>query len=309
MNLTDACQHNDSIEMSNFSSSSVSFTTEVIVTGTNSASIVVCLLATHLVFRFHLQKAAVYRLALYQVLASLAFATVEVSQIVFVNYKKNASLYDDVCLAIGWLTIYTRWVKLIFTAWLTFHLFCFAVLHKNFKKLEVLYVVFSLVLPVPMATVPLITGTYGVDKIGVCYFFAKNDTNHVATIEKFSLWYGPAIVILFVSSFAMMAMMVKVACRVCGRRSQYELIRDGDQYWRALKQLLPLSIFPVLFFVFMIPVFVSGISLAANPSPNKALSFSATLFISLWSMSSGLTLIIHISVVRCLARRKRSDVG
>ena len=292
----------------NLSSSSVTFPTEIIVTATNSVSVLVCLLAAFLVYHLNLYHAAIYRLALYQVLASLAFATVEVSQIVFVNYKKSVDVYDQVCAAIGWMTIYARWVKVVFTAWLTFHLFYFAVLHKNLKKFEVLYVVTSLLVPVPIASVPLITNTYGVNKIGVCYFFAQNDTTNVATIEKFSLWYGPAMAILFVSSLVMIVIMIKLALRVC-RRSKYEPITDGDQFWRALKQLLPLSVFPMLFFVFMIPVFVSGISLATQPLPNKALSFSGTLCISLWSMSSGVTLIIHISVVRCFAKRKRSIIN
>ena len=114
--------------------------------------------------------------------------------------------------------------------------------------------------------------------------------------------------ILFVSSLAMIVMVIKLACTVC-RRSKYEPITDGDQFWRALKQLLPLSVFPMLFFVFIIPVFVSGINLATQPLPNKALSLSATLFISLWSMSSGVTLIIHIFVVRCFAKRKHSIIN
>ena len=135
-------------------SSSVTFPTEIIVTASNSASVLVCLLAAFLVFYLNLHKTAVYRLALYQVLASLMFATVEVTQIVFINNKKSVDVYDQVCVAIGWMTIYARWVKIVFTAWLTFHLFCFAVLHKNMKKFEVLYVVTSVLVPVPIASVP-----------------------------------------------------------------------------------------------------------------------------------------------------------
>ena len=54
--------------------------------------------------------------------------------------------------------------------WVTFHVFYFAVLHKNLKKLEVLYVVTSLFVPVVIAAVPLLTGTYGQDpNIGSCW--------------------------------------------------------------------------------------------------------------------------------------------
>ena len=45
--------------------------------------------------------------------------------------------------------------------WVTLHLFCFAVLHKNLTKLEVLYVGTSLLVPVVIGCAPLITKTYG----------------------------------------------------------------------------------------------------------------------------------------------------
>ena len=285
--------------MSNFSDRSIA---DVIITTTNSASALVCAAAAFLVYHLKLHKVVVYRLALYQVLASLAFATVEVSQIVFVNYNNAPAVYDRACAAVGWMTIYTRWVKLVLTSWVTFHLFYFAVLHKNLRKFEVLYVVTSLLVPVPIASVPLITNTYGVNRLGICFYFAVNDTNGVGTIEKFSLWYVPAMVILFALSTAMVVMVIVLARQVCWR-SSYEPITEGDKFWTALKQLLPLTAFPILFFVFIIPVFVSGAFLSANSS-TTSLSYT-TLCVALWSMSSGVTLIMHISVVKCFAARRK----
>ena len=63
----------------------------------------------------------------------------------------------------------------------TFHLFCFAVLHKNPKKLEVLYVVTSLLIPAGIASVPLITQSYGANPSGtLCYIYASN----ISLIER-----------------------------------------------------------------------------------------------------------------------------
>ena len=137
----------------NNSSSDNSF--QILFTATNGASVLVCVVATILLLALHLYTKVVYRLALYQVLAALAFATVQTLQVVFVNYDVH------VCVAMGWLTLCTLWTKLVSTCWATFHLFCFAVLHKNLKKLEVLYVVTSLLVPAGVASVPLISDTYG----------------------------------------------------------------------------------------------------------------------------------------------------
>ena len=72
----------------------------------------------------------------------------------------------SICVAVGWMILYAEWMKLLFTIWVTFHLFCFGVLHKNLKKLEVLYVVTSLLVPALIAIVPLVTHAYGLNSDG-----------------------------------------------------------------------------------------------------------------------------------------------
>ena len=193
-------------------------------------------------------------------LSSLAFATVEGLQIIFIHHKKGAT--DSLCTAFGWLVVYTQSAKVLFTMWVTFHLFCFTVFYKNLYKLEVLYVVTSLVVPAVIACVPLVTR----------------------------------------SSAAAVIMVKSLACRLC---LEYELNRGSGQFWTALKQLLPLIAFPILFFAFMMPVFILDIYLVKSTlSANKLLTLSVRVFIVLWSMSSGVTLIIHILVVRCLVKKK-----
>ena len=163
------------------------------------------------------------------------------------------------------------------TMWVTFHLFCFAVLHKNLKKLEVLYVVTSLLVPAVIACIPLITKTYGRNPDGsVCYIYAFND---VASIERFALWDAPAMIILLAASAAMVVMVIKLTGRVCLR--SYEPITDGDQFWKALKQLLPLAVFPILFFIFEIPLFIFHLYATKSYTPNMALEISKSVFISL----------------------------
>ena len=279
---------------------------EVIFTALNVASLLVCLLAAILVFALKLHRTVVYRLALYQVLSSLCLALVEALQIIFVNYNTNKQVYGRVCTTFGWLLTYSEWMKLLFTMWVTFHLFCFAVLHKNLKKLEVLYVVTSLLVPAVIASVPLITHSYGLSPTGPCYIYVTNDSNHYATIERFALWDGPAMVILLAASAAMVVMVIRLSRIVCWRL-KYEPLTDGNQYWKALRQLIPLAAFPVLFFFFEIPVFVFHIYLAKTPAPNTAITFAVFVFLPLWTLASGVTLIGHIFTAKCLSRNSMSN--
>eukprot|EP00731_Ephydatia_muelleri_P013186 Em0007g496a len=192
-------------------------------------------------------------------------------QVVFINYDESPNMYGRVCTAIGLLQLYTEWTKLFFTMWATFHLFYFAVLHKNLKNFEVLYVVTSLLVPALIAIVPLVTHAYGLSPVGeYCYIYANTS---VAFIERLALWDGPAMLMLIAVSTAMVAMVIKLASQVC-RRSKYEPITDGDQFWKALKQLLPLATFPLLFFIFEIPVFLYHVYTTQHSTPNEGMLIS-----------------------------------
>ena len=271
----------------------------------NTAAALVCLLAAILVLRLKLYRKVVYRLALYQVLSAMTFATVEASEIVFVYYNSDVSVYAKVCTVIGWVVVYMQWTKLLFTMWVTLHLFCFAVFYKNLKNLEVMYVVTSLLVPAVIACVPLTTRSYGLGASGKCYINI-NESDRSAFIERLALWDGPAMASLFMASVAMIFVVVKLGLRVWTRHA-YEPITDGDQYWKALKQLLPLAAFPLLFFVFTIPVLVNDILLSKWNS--EALMISNCVFVSLWSASSGVTLIIHIVVANSYEKRRRRYVS
>eukprot|EP00731_Ephydatia_muelleri_P013401 Em0007g711a len=204
------------------------------------------------------------------------------------------------------LDLYTKVVyrlavyQLLFTMWVTLHLFCFAVLHKNLKKLEPLYVATSLLIPALIAAVPLTTNTYHLTPLTTCWIDdAPNmTTGGMGNVETFALWYGPAMVILLAASATMVVMVIKLACTVCWRLS-YEPLSEGDQFWNALKQLLPLAAFPILFCFFIMPPFVLHIYQAMETvSCPLGLYILSSVCFSLWSMTSGITLIVHISVTK-----------
>ena len=215
------------------------------------------------------------------------------------------------CVHCYMVVLYSEWMKLLITMWVTFliHLVCFGVFHKNMKKLEVVYVVTSLLVPAMIAIVPLTTHTYGLTELGTCWIADGNDSSlsGTVTIEWFALWYGPAMVMLFVASTAMVVMVLKLTHRICWRR-MYGQLTGGDRFSEALKQLLPLATFPILFFVFMVPSLVHYIFQATNPSAadNKTQSLATVISFSLWGMSSGVTLIIHICAARfyCMHQEK-----
>lgn len=280
-------------------SSEPSVTSVIIFYSINTVSILACLLAAILVFAFQLHKKVVYRLALYQVLSSLGLASLGMFQFVFLKYNENPDVYNRVCSAFGWFTYYLQWTKLLYTGWITLHVFCFGVFQKNLKRLEALYVMTSLLVPALIASVPLTTHSYRIvytsAKHHLCYILDVNGTNAALT-ERITLWDCPALLILLAASIAMGTMVIRLA---------HTYMRSkADQYRKAVKQFLPLATFPVLFFVFVIPELVFDINLTRNPMLNVTLATIALVSTSLWSLASGVTLIVHISVARRCAKKR-----
>ena len=188
-------------------------------------------------------------------------------------------------------------MNLLFTMWVTFHLFCFAVLHKNLKKLEVLYVVTSLLVPAVIASVPLTMLSYSSITNGtICNIYSNNG---VAFTVRLALWDGPAMFILLVASGAMVFMISKLSC------GHQKFTEGGDQFKKAINRLLPLAAFPFLFFIFEIPVLVLHIYITKGPTVKEGVILSAVVFFSFWSMASGTTLIIHIFVANCHVRKHK----
>ena len=275
----------------------------------NGGSLLVCLLAAILVCILKLHKKTVDRLALYQVLSASALAAQCIGQIFLLKYStlSETTVIQHLCQAFGFLFLYTEMVKLLFTMWVTVHLFCYAVFHKNLKRLEALYVVTSLVVPAGIASVPFTTHTYGLSQ-SWCWIQSRKDNCPGSTllvrgvIEQFALWFGPAMVILSLVSLAMVVMVIILFHRAYVWRAS-----QRNQNWKAVKQLLPLVAYPILFFTFIVPQFIIRVydtnSEYMSRERNFVLSIATIACEVGWSLSAGVTLIAHIVVTDICSRR------
>ena len=111
------------------------------------------------------------------------------------------------------------------------------------------------------------------------------------------------MVILLTESTAMIVMVAILAFRM--RHNQLGNRADGDQNWKALRQLLPLSAYPILFCIFTILAFINRVYGAASPAGNHGLSVASALSGAGWSLSTGATLLTHILVVTLCSKRHR----
>ena len=260
----------------------------IILSSSNTISLIACLVALTLVWHFKLYKRTVYRLALYQVLAALELAAVLIAQIQFLNY--DPSHHGTMCIATAFFFLQSQWTKLLLAVWVTIHLFCFAVFHKNLQKFEFLYVLSSLLLPLAIATVPLATGTYGM--VGSwCWIQDVNDdciapNGHDGFVQQLVLWTTPSIVILLMMSVAMVVMVIILARRSCPCGPKNDSVTGKHQNRKALKQLLPLAAYPMLFCVFgALPLANRIFEKLDYDQLQRVFEVGAALSTAVWSLS------------------------
>lgn len=272
----------------------------------SSVSVLTCLVALLSVLCLRLYAKFLYRLAAYQVLASLLHALVGVSQLAFIEYSNSKNVS---CVVVGFMLQLATMMKLCLTGWITFHIFCFAVFFRNMTKLEPLYIITSLAVPLTLATVPLMTKSYGPTG-ELCWIPSKTcgvTLYPTGAVEQLVLYYAPLILFLVIDS----AVMLITLGTVYRRAHRSEMDRDTvvfgrEQNMKAFKQLLPLVAYPITFCILVVPPLIYRAYREASSLPNPELLVLSTICISAYSFSSGLTLIIHIAVVKV---RKGGSLG
>ena len=284
----------------------------IVKSGTGLISFILCLIAVSLVFYMRLYKNFTYRLAMYQILSSLCVTVVEVGHITLLNYD-NHIYYHIACKSVSFLMEYAMWIKLLFTLCLVFHLFCLAVCLKNFKKLEIGYVLFSILFPLLFSWIPFIHNSYGVAGAWCWIRDWKDDCANEkyleGIIEQFVLWYVPVFISLTLSVVAVFIILIVLAQRAYANKNpENEYLienHERNQNKKVIKELLPLLAYPVIFYVLVLFPLVDRIHSAISPNASFELALVHSITTSLWGFFSSWALIIHILVMRQLKKKHR----
>ena len=282
--------------------------------GTGLLTFSMCLIAVSIVLRMRLYKHFSYRLAMYQILSSLCLSVFEAS-VCLLNY--NGDIYYQIaCTTTAFLLEYFLWIKLLFTLCLIFHLFSLAVCRKNFQKLEIGYVLFSILFPLLYTWIPFIHNSFGVAGAWCWIRDWKDDCANEkyleGIIEQFVLWYGALFVSLTLSVVAVFIMLIVLAQRAYAHKnSENEYLienQERNRNLKAIKELLPLLAYPVLFYILALFPLINRIYSAISPNANVKLAMAHSITESSWGFFSSWALIIHILVMRQLKKKRQVQV-
>jgi hypothetical protein len=269
---------------------------------------VTCLIALGVVIVLKLWRFFIHRLAMYQVTAALFFGCVSVFQL-SVNYDYQHTSYT-LCVVAGFLLEYSLWVKLIFTLCLTFHLFLFSVFHFDLKRLEVAHLIVSIFFPLVFVWVPFIDGHYG--RAGAWCWIQNWKNNSVENktktgeIEQYGLLYGPSIIALSLCTILVIVTITVLAYRACKSSEFTPLIGDHK---KALREVVPLAVYPVLSFILYIPAFINRLIGTFCTEVYFASFMLGAVSIPSLSFFAGLTLILHVLILKCSKPKKKVVVN
>ena len=244
----------------------------------SSISVLLCLATVAVVCKQRLHKTLVYRLAMYQILSAMEFSIIWI--IVFISAFSSLSVLQRVLYAV---LMGSSFIKLMFTVWISIHLFALAVFHINLQRLERLYVVSSLLIPLAVTIGLLGTG---------CRAYSIYQSEQIIFIIIFA--------VLVIVSLLMVVMGTILCHRACRRRNA--LLSEYDkQHKKALREMLPLLLYPIFFLLLATPLFAFAVDF---DSYIMTASFLFGIVAPFWSFTTSLLLISHLCVVRCIRKKK-----
>ena len=275
-------------------------------------SFLCCVVAVSMVIALRLYIHFIYRLAMYQVLASMFFSMSGGLTLMLYDYNED-SLYDYIsCKITAFLLQYSVTVKILFIIWLTFHLFSYVVFFKNLKRLEWLYISSSVFGPLLIVWIPFIHNSYGL--VGA-WCSIRSWRDDCATekytegiIEQFVLFYGPAFLMVGLCVVAIVTMLSVLLYRTYN--SYYDeqtLLLGRDQRKEVIKQLLPLLAYPIIYLLILIFPLVSRIYSDVSTHINFIYFIFHVVLFQLTGFFSSMALMIHLCSVQRYKRWKRSE--
>ena len=281
-----------------------------ILGGGSAFSTLICVIALFITCYYRLYKRFVHRLVIYQLLSAIMFSLMCSAELSFLNYDYNDSsiMMKVLCGAVGFLVSVTIGIKFIITFWLTFYLFMFAVFSKDLYPLEPLYVITSIIIPILFDWIPFVNGLYGVagawcwikDWDGNC----PNNKIMLGTIEQYAFEYVPGGLLFLIDLILIIVTIGVLLYRsYCWPvKTEYDplLERQAERQKKAFKEILPLTLYPIIFMILFLPSLIQRIYGAIVPETQRYFLFVLqAVTIPGYSLFVGVIVIIHIFILKC----------
>ena len=273
-------------------------------------SFLMCIVAVSSLCCLKLCKVFTYRLAMYQVLASMMLSFVTMILIVHISRLSDSEVSKVACKAGAFLFEYFLWVKLLFVMNIIFHMLFLELKGKSFEQLELVYILFSTVFPLTFSWIPFLHDNYGTREAWCWILGRENLTQSIwqseGSIELYALWYIPLVVCMAITFIAIVIMQISFAKR-CYKLAHTENVPVNrtflaEYHFKAyyLKLWLLLG-HPIVFFVFSSVSIVFQFYYAIKTSRADFVHEMATsVSFSITGLFSSVLFLVHVALAKHL---------
>ena len=231
-------------------------TVAIVSSASASLSAVCCIVVIGLIFMLKKHYFFIQRLVLYLSLAALVNSLSIVLRLYRIGYQEDSKALRVLCIAAAFIDQTSMWsLFMAFTA-ITFTLLMTVAFQKNTARLEGVYLILILLLPLVFNWIPFIYETYG-QSGAWCWIrnlnYDNNCTEHnFGTYLQYILWYVPAYLLLGT------LVLVYVVIIVCVLRQKYSWSMKYDTETNKLQEKLHEEVLPLLFYpigLFLLNIF------------------------------------------------------
>ena len=236
----------------------------------SAAGVLASVVATIFILVSKGHKKFVHRLTLYLMVAVQFHGVVSILQIVPVYHNGSVVAtreeLEGLCAAAGFLISVVDWMILLIISWIALYLVMVLVFSANAirRKHEICGLAVVLILPFLFNWVPFVKNMYGLSGGKCCMkpsvtSYCKYDNVGLAFI--FLLSYGPEILVGIIT-FVSFGTILIVMCRRALQQEQG--LRQPSVHQQGLKEVLPLLLYPLIYFLLWMGLVVTRIYDAAQ---------------------------------------------
>ena len=245
----------------------------------------------------------VHRLTLYLAFSGILLSLTPILQILPVDLNQNTIKVrvglEKLCVFAGFLRQYMVFLHALTVVWICFYIFQLVVRESQLKKLkyELIGVVTVVLVPFLFTWEPFITNSYGLRETR-CWIIDDDcfDPYDIAFVYTLAINLIPILLLTILGLILICIALVTVTKKTIGRNLQ-------RHHWLAIKEILPLTIFPSVYLAIILGRIVAVFS-------GKFSYDVADVFMVLEQTSSfavPLSLLVRVNVRRSLCRCRGSE--
>ena len=176
--------------------------------------------------------------------------------------------YYNFCVFAGFFIQVSAWMVLNAVTSIMFYLVISIFSTKNPEKFELFFLLYTFIFPLTFNWIPFINLTYG--KAGAwCWIRSLDehcDKYEFGRILQLALLYVPLYIIIFLLIVIYLIVLIKLHLAKKQWTGKFDLQTERVRQ-QVVQEILPLMAYPVIFFVFNIPPFISRIYNQVAPRP------------------------------------------